>query len=153
MRTHAMSKTKASGAAVEFFSRKLEFEIGPYMLKQILDLTPAKVYIVDVRGADAYAAGHLPGAVAIPLADLAGHLKTLPKDRTIVTYCGDLTCPLSSKAALELAQKGFTVQHLVGGIAEWTKKGYHVDSAQPAKEEKPEERGEKEEKEDGGQAA
>lgn len=144
MRQHAPRKTatKASARpasdAVEFFSRKLAFEIGPYPLKEILDTTPAKVFVIDVRSADAFAQGHLPTAVNIPLVELAGKLGSLPKDRTIVTYCGDITCPLSSKAALELAQKGFKVQHLVGGIMEWTRKEYPVAFTQTPEPGRPE---------------
>lgn len=143
MRQHAPRKTatKASArpvnAAVEFFSRKLEFEIGPYALKGILDTTPAKVLVVDVRGADAFAEGHIPAAISIPLSELPVTFGRLPKDRTIVTYCGDITCSLSSKAALELAQKGFKVQHLVGGIAEWARKEYPVASARSAEPDHP----------------
>lgn len=144
MRSHATRKTAAKtttrpeSAAVEYFRRKLEFDIGPYALKQILDTTPARVKVLDVRSAEAYAEAHIPTALSFPLADLAGRLATLPKDTTIVTYCGDITCPLSSRAAQELAQNGFTVQHLVGGIVEWSRKGYPVESAQPRQAEPPE---------------
>ncbi len=46
-----------------------------------------KVFIVDVRGQDAYDVGHIPGAHMIPAADIANHLKELPSDKLIVTYC------------------------------------------------------------------
>jgi rhodanese-related sulfurtransferase len=112
---------------VEYFRAKLEYEATPYGLKQLLDEKPNNVCIVDVRAPKAYAEGHIPGARNVPLESLVASLSSLPKDKTIVTYCGDITCGLSPKAALELAQKGFRVQHLLGGIAEWAKKGFRVE--------------------------
>ncbi len=74
--------------------------------------------------ADAFRREHILGAQNIPAADIVRRLADLPKNRTIVTYCWDMTCALAPKAALELAQKGFKTQFLAGGIAEWKKKGY-----------------------------
>ncbi|MBI4457018.1 MAG: rhodanese-like domain-containing protein [Acidobacteria bacterium] len=45
------------------------------------------VLVVDVRSTDAYKAGHIPGAVCLPLAELANRWKQLPADKTIITYC------------------------------------------------------------------
>jgi len=136
MRTHAprkaAAKDTAPSAAIEYFSRKLEFDIGPYSLKGILDNTPARVLVVDVRNAEAFSEGHIPAAISIPLLELTVTMGRLPKDRTIVTYCGDITCQMSSRAALELAKNGFKVQHLVGGILEWSRKGYPIESARSA---------------------
>ena len=46
-----------------------------------------KAFIVDVRTQDVYDAGHIPGSKLIPAGDIANHLKELPRDKTIVTYC------------------------------------------------------------------
>jgi rhodanese-related sulfurtransferase len=112
---------------VEYFRAKLEYETTPYGLKQLIDEKPNNVIVVDVRPAKMFAAGHIPGARSIPIETLVNSLSSLPKDKTIVTYCGDIACGLSPQAALELAQKGFRVQHLLGGIEEWTKKGFRVE--------------------------
>ena len=112
---------------VQYFSAKLAYEMTPWALKTILEKTPDQVLVLDVRPADMFAAEHVKGAKNVPLADLAGKLGTLPKDKTIVTYCGDLTCGLAPKAALELAKKGFKVMELVGGIDVWSKKGFPVE--------------------------
>ena len=98
-----------------------------WSLKALLEKSPDQVVVLDVRGAESFAASHIKGAQNIPLADLVSKLGTLPKDKTIVTYCGDLTCALAPKAALELAQKGFTVRELVGGIDTWTQKGFPIE--------------------------
>ena len=46
-----------------------------------------KAFVVDVRSQDAYDAGHIPGAKLIPSAEILNHLKELPRDKLIVTYC------------------------------------------------------------------
>ena len=112
---------------VQYFSAKLAYEMTPWALKSILEKTPNQVLVLDVRFADMFAAEHVKGAKNIPLPELAAKLATLPKEKTIVTYCGDLTCGLAPKAALLLAQKGFKVMELVGGIDVWSKKGFPVE--------------------------
>jgi hypothetical protein len=46
-----------------------------------------KIFVVDVRGQDAYDIGHIPGAKLIPAAEIANRVDELPKDKLIVTYC------------------------------------------------------------------
>ena len=123
----ALKTQKLVISAVDYFSAKLAYEMTPWALKNLLEKTPEQVCLIDVRTVDMFNAAHLPRAINIPIADLVLKLNTLPKNKTIVTYCSDLTCALAPKAALELAQKGFKVQHLVGGIQEWTVKGFPVE--------------------------
>ena len=108
MTTNLQSKLMTGPA--EYFRAKLEYEATPYGLKRLLDDKPNNVCVLDVRDAKSYAEGHIPGARNIPLGSLTASLSSLPKDQTIVTYCGDITCGLSPQAALELAQKGFRVK-------------------------------------------
>lgn len=121
-------------SAVEYFKAKLSYEMTPWTLKGLVidkkptscGLNPADVLLLDVRSAEAYAEGHLPTALNIPLADLVSKMSTLPKDKTLVTYCGNITCALAPKAALVLAEKGFKVMELFGGIETWQQKGFSV---------------------------
>jgi rhodanese-related sulfurtransferase len=113
---------------VEYFRAKLEYEITPYGLKKVLDKAPETVCVVDVREREAYDAGHITGARSVPLDSLVTALASLPKDRVIVTCCSDLACDASEQAALELAQKGFRVQQLKGGLAEWSRRGFPVEA-------------------------
>lgn len=50
-------------------------------------LKDGKAFVVDVRSQDAYDLGHIPGSRLIPASDISKHLKELPRDKTIVTYC------------------------------------------------------------------
>lgn len=121
--------SKVMTGPVEYFRAKVEYEITPDGLKKLLDNPPNNVCVVDVRGAAQFGAGHIPGARSIPLEALASAFRSLPMDKMIVAYCEDLACGLSLQAALELAQVGFQVQHLVGGFAEWCRRGFPVEAA------------------------
>jgi rhodanese-related sulfurtransferase len=112
---------------VQYFQAKLAFEMTPWSLKALLEKTPEAITLLDVRSPEMYALAHLPTAINIPLVDLVSKLSTLPKNKTVVTYCGNLTCALAPKAALELAQKGFQVRELIGGIATWQENGFPVE--------------------------
>lgn len=122
-------------SAVDYFKAKLAYEMTPYTLKGMLmdntttccGMSAKDVLLLDVRSAEAFAEGHLPTAINIPLADLQGKFATLPKDKTIVTYCSSLTCALAPKAALQLAEKGFKVQEMYGGFATWQQYGFPVE--------------------------
>ena len=121
-----MTQTLIPISAVDYFQAKLNFEMTPYSLKNHLDKGTKEYFVLDVRSPEDFAKGHIPGALSIPLLDLPAKLATLPKDKTIVTYCGNLACGLAPKAALKLAQAGFKVMQLTGGFATWTEKGFPV---------------------------
>jgi len=120
--------------ATDYFAAKLAYETTPSELKEWLERTPGRIFVVDIRACEAYDAGHIPGARNIPIEDIVAAYAALPKDRTVVTYCGDSACGQSLKAALELAQKGFRVKRLLGGLAEWSRRGYPVEMTPPAPE-------------------
>ncbi|MBI5630646.1 MAG: rhodanese-like domain-containing protein [Elusimicrobia bacterium] len=120
-----MPATMTEQTAAEYFKSKLRFETTPHQLKA--DLEKGGVHVIDVRDRESYQEEHIPGAQNIPLEELSGNLRNLPKDKTMVTYCWNLTCALATKAALQLAEKGYKVQELVGGIEEWKKKDFPVE--------------------------
>jgi rhodanese-related sulfurtransferase/DNA-binding transcriptional ArsR family regulator len=77
------------------------------------------VMVLDVRPADEYAAGHLAGAVSIPLAELAERLAEIPADAEVVAYCRGRYCVLSHEAVRFLAANGVSARLAEDGIAEW----------------------------------
>jgi len=127
---HALETPIRAIDAVEYFKAKLQFEIGPVGVFQNMKLP--SVLVLDVRDQEAYAREHVPGALNIPLAEIPRRLASLPKDKTIVCYCWTITCALAPKAALELAHRGYTVQEMAGGIAEWKASGYPVQGTSVA---------------------
>jgi rhodanese-related sulfurtransferase/DNA-binding transcriptional ArsR family regulator len=75
--------------------------------------------VLDVRPAEEYAAGHIPGALSIPLAELAGRLAELPADQEVVAYCRGAYCVLAHDAVRLLAAQGRRARRLVDGMLEW----------------------------------
>jgi rhodanese-related sulfurtransferase len=78
-----------------------------------------RVTVLDVRPAEEYAAGHIPGALSIPLADLGARLAELPADQEIVAYCRGAYCVLAHDAVRLLAAHGRTALRLADGMLEW----------------------------------
>jgi len=114
--------------AVEHFERKLNFEIGPIGVERMLK-NREPVQIIDLRTRELYEQGHIPGAVNIAFEELSTSLGKLKKDVTTVVYCYDIVCHLATKAALELAKKGYKVKELVGGFEEWANHSLKQEAA------------------------
>lgn len=85
------------------------------------------VTVVDVRPKEEYAAGHLPGAVNVPLADIDARARDMPRDREIVAYCRGPFCVLSFEAVARLREKGFSARRLETGFPEWKVAGLPVE--------------------------
>jgi rhodanese-related sulfurtransferase len=112
-----------------YFQAKLAAELGPHNVKRLLDEDPRQVVLLDVRTREGFAEGHLPGAVSIPFEELPRRMHELPRRKEIVTYCWDVTCLLCTKAAYVLAARGYRAREMVGGIAEWRKAHFPVETA------------------------
>ena len=85
--------------------------------------------VLDVRPAAEHAAGHLPGAVSIPVEDLWRRLAELPADREIVAYCRGPNCAFAHEAVVLLRQQGFSARRLEDGLPEWQAAGLAVTRA------------------------
>jgi rhodanese-related sulfurtransferase len=85
--------------------------------------------VLDVRPAAEHAAGHLPGAVSIPVGELRRRLQELPGDREIVAYCRGPYCAFAHEAVALLRQEGFAARRLEDGLPEWRAAGLAVAGA------------------------
>ncbi len=86
------------------------------------------VTVLDVRPAEEYASGHLPGAINIPLGELEQQLDKLDPDHEIVAYCRGPHCVLAFDAVAKLREKGMNARRLDGGLPEWKLEGLPVES-------------------------
>jgi rhodanese-related sulfurtransferase len=85
--------------------------------------------VLDVRPAAEYAAGHLPGAVSIPVGELRRRLAELPADREIVAYCRGPYCAFAHEAVGVLREEGLAARRLEDGLPEWQAAGLAVTYA------------------------
>lgn len=86
------------------------------------------VTVLDVRPPEEFAAGHLPGAVNIPIDKLESGLAKLSKRREVVAYCRGPYCLMSFEAVLKLRQRGWKARRLQHGFPEWKAAGLPVES-------------------------
>lgn len=86
-----------------------------------------EVIVIDVRPEEEFAAGHLPYARSLPLAELKKRLKQLPKDKPVVAYCRGPFCLMAQDAVALLQKQGFRAKHLEDGVAEWRARGLPIE--------------------------
>jgi rhodanese-related sulfurtransferase/DNA-binding transcriptional ArsR family regulator len=87
------------------------------------------VTLIDVRPREEYEAGHIPGAVSMPLPDLVKELATLPKKGEIVAYCRGPYCVLAVEAVSLLRKKGFRAVRLEDGVLDWSAHGFRLEAS------------------------
>jgi rhodanese-related sulfurtransferase/predicted transcriptional regulator len=86
-----------------------------------------EVTVLDVRPPEEYAAGHVPGALNIPVKELITHLEALPHDQEVVAYCRGPYCVLAFEAVSQLRAHGFRARRLEDGFPEWKTAGLPVE--------------------------
>jgi rhodanese-related sulfurtransferase/predicted transcriptional regulator len=87
------------------------------------------VTVLDVRPAEEYAAGHIPGAINVPPEKLESFLSRLPKRKEVVAYCRGPYCLMSFDAVDRLRQRGWRARRLENGLPEWRAAGLPVVAA------------------------
>jgi rhodanese-related sulfurtransferase/predicted transcriptional regulator len=85
------------------------------------------VTVLDVRPPDEYAAGHLPRAINIPIAELKKRIAELPRSQEVVAYCRGPYCLMSYDAVELLRRKGVRARRLRDGFPEWRAAGFPVE--------------------------
>jgi rhodanese-related sulfurtransferase len=87
-------------------------------------LQKGEVILLDVRPREEYKAGHLPGALSMPLQELAERLGELSRDLPVVAYCRGPYCVFADEALAFLSAQGWQVARLEEGVIEWQQAGY-----------------------------
>ena len=118
---------KGLGRARAYFEDKVAFTTGPVELAEAIKRGDRLVNVVDVRRAEDYQKGHIPGAVSLPK-DKWDTLAGLQKGKVNVFYCYSQTCHLAANAALAFLDKGFPVMELEGGFRTWQENGLPVET-------------------------
>lgn len=119
----------ASAAARDYFAAKLACETDPADVWADLATGRTGFVVVDTRGDDAYARGHVPGAIRLPHAEIDERsIAALPAGAVAVTYCWGPGCNAGTKGALKLAALGVPVKEMIGGFEYWQREGHPIET-------------------------
>ena len=114
--------------ALSYFSAKLQHETGPsdaYAAQKAGE----EFVIVDVRSAEAWAQGRIPGAVHLPYRDIAERAPVeLDPAVPVVVYCWSPGCNAGAKGAVEFAKLGYAVREMIGGYEYWAREGQPLEN-------------------------
>jgi rhodanese-related sulfurtransferase/DNA-binding transcriptional ArsR family regulator len=104
-------------------------ELEPLPRQELLQrVQDGLVTVLDVRPPEEYAAGHVPGAVNVPLSELEHYLKELNPEQEIVAYCRGPHCVLAFDAVASLRGNGLKARRLEDGFPEWKTAGLPVET-------------------------
>lgn len=82
-------------------------------------LAGGRAVLIDVRPANEFAHGHIPGALSLPLDELDARLGEMPRDKRIIAYCRGAYCLSAGEAVERLRERGYDAIRLEGGWPEW----------------------------------
>lgn len=103
-------------------------DLEPIAAKELLGrVRKGLVTVIDVRPPEEFRAGHVAGAINVPLSQLESRLGKLPKSREIVAYCRGPYCVLAFEAVARLRAKGYRATRLETGFPEWKVAGLPVE--------------------------
>jgi rhodanese-related sulfurtransferase len=103
----------------------MEAVAGDELLRRV---KKGEVTVLDVRPPEEYRAGHIPGAISIPVGELKARLKELPKNREVVAYCRGPYCVMAVEAVELLRKNGFEAHRMEQGVVDWRARGWRVES-------------------------
>lgn len=122
--------TTAPADAAAHFARRLAVETDVSDVAAALATEDPGFVLLDSRSDEAWASGHVPGAVHLPGREIGGRAAAeLCPSVPVVTYCWGPGCNGATRAALALAQLGFRVREMIGGFEYWAREGLPVESA------------------------
>ena len=100
---------------------------GEELLRRVRE---GKVTLIDVRPGEEYRAGHIPGALSVPLSELKKRLAEVPKNRDVVAYCRGPYCVMAVEAVELLRKKGFRAYRMEQGVVDWRMRGWRVETSE-----------------------
>lgn len=114
--------------ALAHFQRLFAFETDCWDTHEALSRADPGFVLLDVRGPDAFAAGHVRGAIHLPHGKIIeARLSRWPRETLFVTYCAGPHCNGAARAAVRLARLGRPVKVMVGGITGWIDEGFALE--------------------------
>jgi rhodanese-related sulfurtransferase len=119
--------------AARHFLGRLEYETDCADVWADLTAEVPGIVVIDARSEEAFAAGHVPGAISLPHARIdESTTAAFSRDDVYVTYCWGPHCNGATRAAGKLASLGFRVKEMLGGIAGWQAEGFPLATSTPS---------------------
>jgi rhodanese-related sulfurtransferase len=123
----------ASAAALAHFEASFTFETDCWDVHHSLTTGQHDFVLLDVRGSDKYAAGHIPGALDLAHRKIIGStMASYPEGTLFVAYCAGPHCNGAARAAIRLAKLGRPVKVMPGGMTGWVDEGFALATSAPA---------------------
>lgn len=120
----------ASDAALAHFEASLAFETDCWDVHAALASGTPDFALLDVRGSEKFAQGHIPGAVDLAHRKIIGStIAAYPPGTVFVTYCAGPHCNGATRAAIRLARLGRPVKIMIGGVTGWLDEGFDLAPA------------------------
>ena len=105
-------------------------DLEPISRDELLDRARAgEIVVLDVRPSEEYCAGHISGAVSVPVEELESRLAEIPKNKEVIAYCRGPYCVMALQAVQTLRSHGHLARRLVDGFPEWRAAGLSVQTA------------------------
>lgn len=105
-------------------------ELEPVTFQELRQLVrEGAVTVVDVRPAEEYAAGHIPGSLSVPVPELKRRLREIPRGREVIAYCRGRYCVYALEAVTLLRRHGYRARRAHQGLPEWRLAGLPVEAA------------------------
>src|ERR1700752_1805677 len=126
------TKTPAASSdiALRHFQDMLAFETDCWDVHESLKAGDLDFILVDVRGPNAFAKGHVKGAINIPHREMtAERMSQYPTGKLYVVYCAGPHCNGANKAAVRLAHLGLPVKIMIGGVTGWLDEGFSLPAS------------------------
>lgn len=118
----------ASAEAASHFGQLLALETDCYDVHAATVSGTKDFVLLDVRSPEAFAAGHVMGAMNLPHGRIVErNLTDYPEDTLFVTYCNGPHCNGADKGALRLAELGRPVKKMIGGVTGWLDEGFELE--------------------------
>ncbi|TDD29615.1 rhodanese-like domain-containing protein, partial [Nonomuraea terrae] len=119
----------APADAAAFFAARLTYQTDVSDVHASLESGAPGFVLLDSRAASGWDQGHVPGALHLPTADIPARAATLLDPAIpVITYCWGPGCDGATRAALALAQLGYQVKEMIGGIEYWIREGFPLET-------------------------
>jgi rhodanese-related sulfurtransferase len=113
---------------IQHYENKLKYETDSWDLNEAIQ-NGERAVVIDARSPEAFAEGHIPGAINFPHRNMnEDSTADLDRETLYVTYCDGIGCNASTKGALNMARLGFRVKELMGGLDWWKRDGYPIET-------------------------